>query len=528
MKSTSLFVFAASAVFFSALAISLQANERPNVILVMADDLGWSDVGCYGGEIPTPHIDSLARDGLRFRQFYNNAICGPTRASLLTGLYCQQVGHRGDRWNEPKDFSKCVTVAEVLQATGYRTMMVGKWQGRDSALDRGFDRFFGPMCQAKISYFHEVTGNPYYLDRERYDLPSDFYLTEALNDYAVEFLKEAVQGDAPFFLYVAHIAPHWPLHAREAGIAQFRRKYRELGWDACRAERFARQRETGLIPQGWALSPKPAGIADWSDEKHKDWQAERMAVYAAQVESIDRGLGRLLEIVDEAGKRDNTLVIFLSDNGAAPDGGLKPSRSGFGFSPDGKNDNWRNDGVAIRPGSGPQNLPGPHDTFAAYGLAWTTVSNTPLRGTKLTGYEGGIRTPLVVRWPRAIPSGGRLTDQPGHVIDFLPTLLDLSGTEYPRAFKGRHPLPVEGQSLAPVFRGEQRESHRMLAWSVPRHHAIRMGDWKAIRPKSGGDWELFNLKSDATETTDLATKYPQRVQQLAAEFKVWRSRVGAQ
>jgi len=364
--------------------------QRPNVILVMADDLGWSDIGCYGGEIPTAHIDSLARDGLRFTQFYNNAICGPTRASLLTGLYCQQVGHRGDRWNEPKDFGKCVTVAELLQAAGYRTMMVGKWQGRDLPADRGFDRFFGPMCQAKISYFHEVEQNPFRLDREPWELPQEFYLTDAINEFAVQFLEEAVDREQPFFLYVSHIAPHWPLHAREAAIAPHRQRYREHGWDQWRWRRFHKQRELGVISGSWELSPRPASILDWAADSHQDWQAERMAVYAAQVAAIDRGVGELLEIVRKAGEADNTLVMFLSDNGAAPDGELAPTPGGFGFTPNAKNAHWRKDGVPIRPGSGPDNLPGPHDTFAAYGLAWANVSNTPLRGTKLTGYEGGI------------------------------------------------------------------------------------------------------------------------------------------
>jgi arylsulfatase A-like enzyme len=264
---------------------------------VMADDLGWSDTGCYGGELETPSIDSLARDGLRFTQFYNNAICGPTRASLLTGLYCQQVGHRGDRWNEAKDFSKCVTIGEVLQQAGYHTVMVGKWQGRDSALDRGFDRFYGPMCQAKISYFNEVQGNPYYLDRKRIELPSDFYLTDALNEYALRFLKETANREDPFFLYVAHIAPHWPLHAREDDVSHYREKYRTAGWDSVRAARFQRQRAAGLVPESWNISPRPAGVHEWSTDRFQTWQAERMAVYAAQVAAIDRGLGQLLQVL---------------------------------------------------------------------------------------------------------------------------------------------------------------------------------------------------------------------------------------
>lgn len=501
--------------------------EPPNIILVMADDLGWSDIGCFGGEIETPHIDSLARDGLRFTQFYNNAICGPTRASLLTGLYCQQIGHRGDRWNEPKDFDKCVTIGEMLQLAGYHTAMVGKWQGRDSALDRGFNRFYGPMCQAKISYFHEVKGNPYFLDRERVKLPKDFYLTEALNDHAASFLDEALQQDKPFLLYVAHIAPHWPLHARAADVAKYRELYRDLGWDKARSARLLRQHEAGLVPTGWKLSSRPAGVKNWDADRYPDWQTERMAVYAAQVAAIDQGLGQLLQKLKDAGEVDNTLVMFLSDNGAAPDGGLSPSSSGFGFGPKSPNANWRNDGVKIHPGSGPSNMPGPHDTFAAYGLAWANVSNTPLRGTKLDGYEGGIRTPLVARWPSVIRDRNGSTDQFGHVIDFMATCLDVAGVEYPVEFQSRKPLPVEGKSLLPIFKGQERKEHEELCWSVPRHYAIRVGKWKAIQPRNGGAWQLFDLTVDGTETDDLAQREPELLAELAGRFERWRIRVGA-
>ncbi|QDV85206.1 arylsulfatase [Planctomycetes bacterium TBK1r] len=497
---------------------------RPNIILVMADDLGWSDIGCFGGEIRTPRIDSLAREGLRFTQFYNNAVCGPTRASLLTGLYCQQTGHRGDHWNQPKDYSKCVLISELLQNAGYHTMMVGKWQGRDLALDRGFDRFFGPMCQAKISYFHEVQQNPYYLDRERFQLPEDFYLTESLNHYAVQFLKEAVTTDKPFFLYVAHIAPHWPLHARESDVAAYREQYRDHGWDECRSTRFESQQKSQLIPSHWKLAPRSPDVKDWKDDANHDWQAERMAVYAAQVSAIDEGLGELLDVVQESGQEENTLVLFLSDNGAAPDGGLRPSKSGFGFSPQQPNDSWRLDQVAIRPGSGPDNLPGPPDTFAAYGLAWATLSNTPFRSTKLSGYEGGIRTPLLARWP-AVISGDQKSDDAGHVMDLMATCLDIADVNYPSEFHGRIPVPIEGKSLRPVFEGKPREGHDVLCWSVPRHHVVRMGKWKAIRPRQGGAWQLFDLEADGTETTDLAQREPDRVKQLARQFEIWRQRV---
>jgi arylsulfatase A-like enzyme len=504
-----------------------ETAKRPNIILVMADDLGWSDIGCYGGEIETPNINSLAKQGLRFTQFYNNAICGPTRASLLTGLYCQQIGHRGDRWNEPKDYKKCVTISEVLQTAGYQTAMVGKWQGRDSALDRGFDRFYGPMCQAKISYFHEVQGNPFYLDRQRVQLPDDFYLTSEINDHALRFLNEGLTGKEPFFLYVAHIAPHWPLHAREADVARYRETYRSSGWDDIRLRRLRSQHQLGLIPAQSKLAPRPAGVRDWMSDPHKDWQAERMAVYAAQVAAIDRGVGQLLQTLNDAGEADNTLVMFLSDNGAAPDGGLAPSNSGFGFGPSRKNAAWRKDGNPIRPGSGPKNPPGPHDTFAAYGLAWANASNTPLRGTKLGAFEGGIRTPLVARWP-AVIRGDTITRQPGHVIDFMATCLDAADVDYPTEFRGRQPLPLEGSSLLPIFRGQQRDPHEQLCWSVPQHDAIRVGKWKAVKPRQGGTWQLFDLDSDGSETTDLASRQGQRLQELTDRFKAWRERVGVE
>jgi arylsulfatase A-like enzyme len=501
------------------------AAERPNIVLVMADDMGWSDVGCYGGEICTPHIDALAADGLRFTQFYNNAICGPTRASLLTGLYCQQIGHRGDRWNEPKDFSRSVTIAELLQAAGYRTMMVGKWQGRDPAIQRGFDRSFGPMCRAKISYFHEVRQNPFYLDADRWTLPKEgFFMTEAFSDHAVQFVEQAAGRPEPFFLYVAYIAPHWPLHARDGDIAPYRPTYREHGWDFWRGRRFERQRQMGLIPDAWRLSPKPAGVPPWQSDPHKPWQAERMAVYAAQVAGVDRGVGRILAAIRAAGVDQNTLVMFLSDNGAAPDGGLAPAPAGFSFRPNGKNDAWRLDGVAIRPGSGPANMPGPHDTFAAYGIAWANVSNTPLRGTKLTAYEGGIRTPLVARWPAVIRQTGKLTPDVGHVIDLMPTCLDVAGADYPADFHGRQPLALEGKSLAPIFRGERRQPHDVLCWNVPRNRAIRMGRWKLIGPRRGESWELYDLETDGPETENLAPKHPQRVADMAAQWQAWAKR----
>jgi arylsulfatase len=518
-----------------ALPVSGSAAEapRPNIVLVLADDLGWSDLGCYGGEIPTPNIDRLAAQGLRFRQFYNNAVCGPTRASLLTGLHCQRIGHNGTHWNQATDFTKCVSVGEVLQTAGYRTLLVGKWQERDLPAKRGFDRFFGPMCQGKISYFHEVQQNPFYLDEQRWKFPAEgFSMTDAFTDRAVRFVEEATRPGQtskppkPFFLYLAYIAPHWPLHAREQEIAPHRERYRRLGWDLCREQRLQRQRDMGLVPKEWALSPRPAQIHDWKTDKHPDWQAERMAVYAAQVASIDQGVGRILEAVRKAGAADNTLVLFLSDNGAAPDGDVKPTTSDFGFGPDKKNDTWRLDGVPIRPGSGPNNLPGPADTFAAYGLAWANVSNTPLRSTKLFAYEGGIRTPLIAHWPKVINKGGDMTNQVGHVVDLMATCLDVAGATYPNEFHGRTPLPLEGKSLFPAFRGVQRAGHEALYWNAPQNQAVRVGPWKLVNAGRGKPWELYHLEDDGTETRDLADKHPQRVKELAQQWQDWAKHTG--
>ncbi|MBP7482833.1 MAG: arylsulfatase [Lacunisphaera sp.] len=508
-------------------------GRPPNIVLILADDMGWSDLGCYGGEIPTPNLDQLARDGLRFTQFYNNSVCGPSRASLLTGLYAQRIGHTGRHWNQPTDYTRCLTFGEALQRAGYHTMMVGKWQDPDLAVRRGFDRHFGPMTHGIISYYDEVQANPFYLDDHRVSLPEDFYLTDALTDYALDFLREAAtqpKGERkPFLLYFAHIAPHWPLHARESEIAPHRARYQAHGWDDWRKRRFERQQALGLLPAGWSLSPRLPDLPAWEDAPARAWQAERMAVYAAQIASIDRSAGRLLAALDAMGERENTLVIFLSDNGAAHDGGMHPADAMFGFAQGAAfNHTWRLNGRPVRPGSGPDNLPGPADTFFSYGPAWAMVSDTPFRDLKLTGYEGGIRTPLIARWPAVITRHGALTDEVGHVIDLLPTFLDLAGASYPTELGGRHPLPPDGRSLAPVFRGTGRPPPEFLAWRVPRHRALRMGDWKIVGADDDGPWQLFNLAADGTETTDVAAQYPRVVARLAARWQQWKVDTSAQ
>ena len=508
------------------------AAPRPNIVVILADDLGWSDLGCFGGEIPTPHMDALARSGLRFTQFYNNSVCGPSRASLLTGLYAQRVGHEGTKWNQPTDYGRCITLGEALQAAGYRTMAVGKWQDPEMPAQRGFNRFYGPLCSGKISYFSEVATNPFYLDETRVGLPADFYLTDALTGQALNFLEEAWvlarERHQPFFLYFAHVAPHWPLHAREPDIAPHRSRYREKGWNGWSAARRANQLREGLIPADFKSAPWPADIGDWREDRHQGWQAERMAVHAAMVASIDASTGRLIDAIKQAGQFENTLFLLLSDNGAAPDGGLQPTDRMLGFSP-GSNSarTFRLDGVPLRTGSGPDNLPGPPNTFAAYGMAWALTSNTPFRSTKLTGYEGGIRTPLIAHWPAGIRQPGRIVREVGHVMDFMPTVLELAGTEYPRILGERHPLPLDGRSLVPAFQGKPRPPRGTLGWSVPRHRVLRQGIWKIIAPTTADAWELYDLEQDPGETTDLATAHADVRRRMIAHWERWRIDVQA-
>lgn len=360
----------------------------------------------------------------------------------------------------------------------------------------------------------------------RVKLPEGFYLTDALTDYALTFLGDYMRNPAtekkPFFLYVAHIAPHWPLHARNADIAPHRSRYRDHGWDEWQAIRRKRQRELGLVPAGWLPAPRTKEVHAWAEDKFKDWQAERMAVYAAQVASIDRSTGRILDALKKAGQLENTLVLCMSDNGAAPDGGVRPTKGGFGFTTNQINGAWRLDGKPIRVGSGPDNLPGPPHTFAAYGLAWALTSNTPFRATKLTGYEGGIRTPLIAHWPAGIRARGKIVNDVGHFIDLMPTFLDLAGAKYPTAFRDRKPLPLDGRSLTPVFRGEPLGTRDLLAWRVPQHRVLRAGDWKIISRGQNSPWELYDLVHDGTETTDLAKQHPQRVREIGERWQAWQ------
>jgi arylsulfatase A-like enzyme len=499
-------------------------RRQPNIVIIMADDMGFSDLGCYGAEIETPNIDSLASRGVRFTQMYNTSRCCPTRASLLTGLYSHQagIGRMVTDQNKPsyRGFldQDCVTVAEVLRGAGYRTLMSGKWhvgeQRPNWPVDRGFDRYYGLISGAS-NYFSLDPGRFMAMDGEPITPEGDdFYFTDAFSDQAVRFLDDRQPGQ-PFFLYLAYTAPHWPLHALEPEIRKYDDVYK-AGWDAIRASRHKRMLELGIVEERWGISPRDARIPAWKDEPEKEWQARRMAVYAAQMDRMDQGVGRILQKIHALGEEDNTLVIFLADNGGCAEE-IEP--------------NFRNlqgkvrtiGGKVVNYGNVPSVMPGPANTFQSYGAGWANVSNTPFRQYKAVVHEGGIATPLIASWPTAIRGGNRLERQVGHVIDLLPTCLDAAGARYPQEHKGHSILPPEGVSLLPAIRGGKLSRKTPLFWEHFGNRAVRQEDWKLVA-LNRRKWELYNLHADRTETTDLADKHPSRVEEMDRLYRDWAAR----
>ena len=491
--------------------------KRPNIVLVMVDDMGFSDIGCYGGEINTPNLDRLAAGGLRFTQFYNTARCCPTRASLLTGLYPHQagVGHMVDNKGYPSYQGylndRCVTIAEGLKPAGYRTLMSGKWRVGESRphwpVDRGFDRYYG-LVSGGANYFDiskdkapgvkrtmAIDGQPYVPPKE------NFYITDAFTDNAVRFIDQYGRAKEPFFLYLAYTAPHWPLHALPEDIAKYKGKYLK-GWDQLRQERYERMIEMGLISKSWKMSPRDPETWPWSDEKNKELMDLKMAVYAGQVDRMDQGVGRVLEAIRQVGAEENTLALFLSDNGGCAEGG-----------PIGFDD--RKNGLP----------PGGVDSFMSYGLSWANASNTPFRRYKHWVHEGGIATPLIAYWPAVIKNGGSITNQVGHIIDVMATCLDVAAVKYPETYLGREVVPLEGKSLLPIFQGKERQGHEAIYWEHEGNRAIRQGKWKLVAAH-GQAWELYDLEADRTELNNLANKYPERVDQLKAMYQGWAQRCG--
>jgi arylsulfatase A-like enzyme len=498
----------------------MPGSERPNIVLIMVDDMGFSDLGCYGGEIDTPNLDALAANGLRFTHFYNAARCCPTRASLLTGLHPHQAGMGGMvTEGEPGTpyqgwiNDKCVTLAEVLGPAGYSTYMSGKWHVGEKhpnwPMDRGFDRHYG-LISGAMNYFdirkakRPDARRSFGKENEEHLPETDgFYSTDAFTDYAAARIAEHDAERNPFFLYLAYNAPHWPLHALPEDIAKYEDRYTD-GWQPLREERYARLVEAGLVDGRWPLSPPDENAADWDalDEETRATMARKMAIYAAQVDRMDRGVGRVVDALKAKGVFENTLILFLSDNGACHEGGP------LGFD--------RDEG-----GGGPL---GGVDSYQSYGLSWSNASNTPFRRHKHWVHEGGIATPLIVHWPERLKAAGIVGDI-GHVIDIMPTLCDVAGAEYPREFNGNAITPAEGRSLLPVFEGRGREPHAILHWAHCGNHAIRTPRWKLVMEKDR-PWELYDMEADRTELDDLAARMPDRVDELRGEFERWARKVG--
>ena len=462
--------------------------SRPNIIVILADDMGYSDLGCYGGEIATPSLDRLAANGLRFTSFFNSAKCEPTRASLMSGQYWQDTG---------LGVKRGPTMGQAMRSAGYATFAVGKWHLDGNPVDRGFDRYFGHLSGGS-DYFK---GNPSHrLDHQPFKPANDgkFYTTDANADYAITFIAEAHrrQPAQPFFMYLAFNAPHGPLQAWPEDIAKYRGKYR-AGWDKLREQRYQRQLQLGITKKEWALSPRPDTIPAWNSltEPERDFEETRMAVYAAQVDRMDQAIGRVLAKVRELGQEENTLVIFLSDNGASP----------FDH---GKESDRRTE--PLLNGTG----------HLGYGLGWANLSETPFRHYKRNMFNGGSCTPCIAYWPAGVKQRGGITDQRAHIIDLMATIMDVGGGQWPAEFAGAKLAPLPGKSLQPILAGEQRPPHETLFFQLFDHRALIAGDLKLVSDW-GRPWQLFNLATDRTELCDLAKTQLEPAARLQQQWETW-------
>ncbi len=523
-------------------------SAPPNLIYILADDMGFSDIGCYGGEIDTPNLDALAKGGVRFTQFYNTARCCPTRAALLTGLYPHQagIGHmmedrqmEGYRGNLSKS---CVTIAEALKPAGYKSYAVGKWHVTNVTkpktdadkhnwpLQRGFDRFYGTIHGAG-SFFDPNTltrDNTYISPFADPEYPaSDYYYTDAISDHASRFIREH-EKTKPFFLYVAYTAAHWPMHAKEKDIAKYKGRY-AAGYETVRKARYEKMLKEGVISAAsttnWPLPPNMGEKEFW------DWDQRNMEVFAAMVDNMDQGIGRIVAALKQAGQFENTLICFMQDNGGCAENmgrvgkgsqrgdaaTLAPLSKEF-LQPDMIPKQTR-DGFPVRQGRGV--MAGAGDTYIGYGEAWATVSNTPFRKHKHWVHEGGISTPLIVHWPAGITRKGELESTPGHLIDLMATAVDVSGTTYPASVK-----PMEGRSLAPLFSGGKIERDAIY-WEHEGNRAVRVGDWKLVA-EHAKSWELYNIAQDRSEQNDLSQQESERVKQMTAMYDAYAKRANVE
>jgi arylsulfatase len=536
-----------------ACGVHAEEPRKPNIVVILTDDMGYSDLGCYGGEIATPNLDALAKNGLRFTQFYNTARCCPTRASLLTGLYPHQagIGHMMEDKGRPGYTgnlnTSCRTVAEVLKPVGYRNYAVGKWHvtrhaGADGPkhnwpLSRGFDRYYGTIHGAGSYYdpsslVRDNTMISAYADQEYQ--PKTYYYTDAIAEHAVRFIGDHTKThpEKPFFLYVAFTTAHWPMHALPEDIAKYRGKY-DHGYEPIRKARFEKAAKEGVIDPKQPMSP---GAGDWNKVADQKWEAAGMEVYAAMVDRMDQGIGKMVAELKRTGQLDRTVILYLQDNGGCAEltgrtGNMnhpnieRPEKPSFPvmkpeeFVTAGSTPKQTRDGYPIR--MGPKVMPGPEDTYVAYGRGWANVSNTPFREYKHWVHEGGISTPLIVHWPDGIPAKGELRKQPSHLIDIAATCIDLAGAKYPK-----EATPLEGRSLRPAFANQAIERDAIF-WEHEGNRAVRQGDWKLVA-KHDKPWELYDISKDRVEATDLAKSHPDQVKQMAAKYDAWAKRVGVQ
>jgi arylsulfatase len=514
-------------------------NKRPNIILVLVDDMGFSDLGLTGSEIRTPNIDSIARNGVLLSAMYNCARCCPTRAALLTGLYPHNagIGHMGANLGSPayQGFLRndSATIAEALRLAGYRTLMSGKWHvGGDytarlvdswrvgdlehpTPRQRGFDRFYG-FVDGVMNYF-----SPHYMmeDDGRVEVsPTEFYLTDAITDNAVKMIDECVTARQPFFMYLAHHAPHWPLHAQENDIAKYDGVYTR-GWDAVRGARHEEMQARNILLHKWDISQRDDSAMAWQVIKTKDWESRRMAVYAAMIDRLDQNIGRVLTRLKQHGIHDDTLILFLSDNGGCAE---FMAEDGWGkFYPD-----HHNDGRKIEIGNRPNLRPGGPLTYMSYDLPWANVSNAPFRLFKHWVHEGGISTPLLAQWPARFKPGG-VAHTPAHVVDIMPTILEAAGVSYPREVGGHAIQPADGESLMALLDGKAWTRAQPIYWEHEGNCAVRIGNFKLVR-QFGKDWELYDMEKDRTELHDLAGKNHPLEKQLKQEYSSWAKRIGVE
>lgn len=490
-------------------ACQVVADERPNIVLIMVDDMGWSDIGPYGAEIiQTPNLDRMAAEGLRFKQFYNNAKCTTTRASLLTGLYPRKGGKGIELLDD-----RMITLGEGLRLAGYQTGLSGKWhngsQSPHRPVDRGFDRSYG-LWDGCCNFFDPNQADPKFKggrvrffgedDRRITEFPDDFYTTDAFADRAAGMIREFANSQQPYFLYVPFTAPHYPLHAKPEDIAKYKGKF-SIGWDELHKRRHQKTIELGLVDSKWKLPPRDREAQAWESAPNKEWQNQRMEVYAAMIDAVDQGIGRIMQAIKESGADDNTLVMFLSDNGSCAE------------SPGGE-ENF-------------EHVPGPREFYSHVGPSWAYAQNSPFRRYKVRMHEGGIATPMIARWPGAVPANS-MTDQVGHIIDLLPTFMDLANTDYPRTYQDKKIRPAEGISLASVLKSPQKVSERSepLFWCFAGNRAVRDGKWKLAWDTKIKSWELYDIVADRTEMHDLAADNPEKTQQLAKAWEEWAAMTG--